>query len=927
MILHKALYLQSVLFCSFFLLGITTLFAQQDTLTPSVEPLPRAVMPINYQVYPQLTTTGAVTTITKEDFNQGLIADPLLLLQGRVPGVQVYNRGGDPNQMSLIRIRGLSSYSQHQPLFVIDGVVGASLQNLDPNDITSMTVLKDGASQAMYGIRASNGVVLLSTIGSGYTKDTTTFSYQGQAAVSTAYPEITTLNAAQFRQQGGEDYGATNNWLDEIQRDGISNTHRLAVAGRRGKTHYQLAGNYRQTEGVLNKSGFNRINTRMNIATELIEDALDVQLSAAYTDQASQLGFNEAFRYAVTYNPTIPLRAQDSPFPYDAEQFGGFFENIGLFDDFNPKALVELNERDSRLQAFTTSALLRYKIGTGLSFNFRYAYQQVFSNERAYYSPQSYFRGNAYSPLDENKGRADLNDQEDAFSSYELFGTYQKSYRKSTVEVMLGTAYQDGYHEDKYLGLSGFANPDLIDTKRIGSYENWLDEAKFTDTINNAWSDRIAAFFGRMNFNIADKLVLNASLRYEGSSKLGEDNRWGLFPSVGAALNLKELWNMASVDQLRLRIGYGITGGLPERGGLSRERIVLIEQPDSSIVTNVRRVANPNLKWEQKQETNIGVDFQKGKLTGFFNWYSREVKDWITTDFVGFNERYSNLNTLKSSGIELGLDVALVKTAKFDYSTGIIFSTFNSEYVAIANGSYLVGDAGGPFFNAPLPVEEGQALGRIVGPVFVGVDSEGNPELEDINQDGQLIINSGAVFLPEGDFRELGNGLPKFELGWSHQLRFGEWQLQLFLRGAFGHSLVNMQRIYSEPRLYFGNRFYNYVNTELAIEELRTPRYSSLYVEKADFLKLDNLSIARSFSLGNAGRKKTLQVSLTGQNLLTITNYTGAGPEPAFEDIGATTNGSQQIDPQEDDRLAPGIDRRNHYLPSRTVVLGVGVLF
>ncbi|WP_367391371.1 TonB-dependent receptor [Lewinella sp. LCG006] len=929
MILPKALHLQSILFGSFFLLSVASLFAQQDTLVGGVIPqeIAGVDMPLNDGGYQAQNKTGAVVTIAQKDFNQGLISDPLLLLQGRVPGVQVYNRGGDPNVMSLIRIRGLSSYAQQQPLYVIDGVVGASIQNVDPNDITSMSILKDGASQAMYGIRASNGVVLISTVGSDFSKDTTIFSYQGQAAISTAYPGVAVLDAAAFRQQQGADFGATTNWLEEIQRDGIANTHRLAVAGQRGNTHYQLAGNYRQVEGVLNKSGFSRINTRMNIASELIEDMLEVQVTASFTDQNSQLGFNEAFRYAVTFNPTNPILAQNSPFPLDTEQFGGYFESVGLFDAFNPKALVEQNERDGRLQAFNTAALLKYKIGTGLSLNFRYAYQQVFSNERAYYSPQSYFRGNAYGPRDENKGRADLNDQEDAFSLYELFGTFQKSYRKSTMDLMLGAAYQDGNHEDQFLGLYGFANPDLIGTKRIGSYEKWVDVATRTDTINNAWSNKVSAFFGRMNFDFADKLVLNASLRYEGASKLGENNRWGLFPGIGAAINFKELWNMEKIDQFRLRVGYGVTGGLPDRGGLSQERVVLIQQTNNSIVENIRWTSNPSLKWEEKKEMNIGFDFQKGGVTVFADGYIREVKDWITLQFVGSSQRYGNLNALSSRGMELGLSLQLAQTTRFDYSTGVIFSTFNTRYADEKYGPYFATEGGGPFFNPAVTVRTGAELGAIVGPVFTGVVAGGNQVLEDVNQDGQLVTDAGSAFSSEGDFRYLGNGLPDFELGWSHQLRTGQWQVQLFLRGAFGHSLVNMQRIYYEPRQVFGTRFYNFVDTELAIDELRVPRYSSLYVEKADFLKLDNLRIARSFSLGKNGGNKSLQISLTGQNLITITNYTGADPEPSLEDLGPTAFGSQQNAPIDANRLAPGVDRRNHYLPSRTVVLGVGVVF
>lgn len=899
---------------------------------PSRRPETDSLIPVGYGHYRKEEVTSAITTVSAEEFNRGLISDPALLIQGKVGGMQVYNRGGDPNLPSLIRIRGLSGYAQRNPLVVIDGIAGASLQNLGPNDIASITVLKDGSSQAIYGMRASNGVILIRTEDGNDAEKPLAVAYKGQVAMSTAYPGIPVMSADEFRAAGGVGLGASTNWLDEVKRDGISNTHSLTLKGKQGHTSYRLSGNYRSVEGVLRKSGFEQLNARAHLASEFFNEALAVQVSASYTDRSSQLGFNEAFRYAVSENPTAPIFAKDAPFIFDEEQFAGFFETKGLFDSFNPKALVDLNDRNSQLQALTTAALLEYKFRPALSFNFRYAYQGQFSNERAYYPPESYFRGNFY-PLSEVKGMANLNDFEDDFSLYEGFIHYKKTLGESKLGITMGSSYQNGNHADHYLHLQGFSNQGLMDVKRIDDYQNWAEEAARTDTVNNGWADKLSAFFGRANLSLKDQLFLNASLRYEGSSKLGENNRWGFFPALGAALDLGKLWNIASAGRLKLRAGYGLTGGIPAQGGLSRERIILFEQDDGSFLPDTVRFANPELKWEEKREINWGVDFKFGNLEGYLDWYSRKVKDWIDVDPYSFRDQFVNKYSLKSNGIELGLELTFFDGQKLEYSTGVLFSAYQTKYEDVATNSPFTGrfalGPGGVIQNPIMPVQEGEKLGNILAPVFLNADAtNGGPVFEDVNQDGMIVSDVYSIFEPESDIRLAGNGLPDIELGWSHHVQLHGWHLHAFFRGAFGHSLANRQRQLLEPRqAYPPGYFFNLVNTELAVEGLRFSPFSSLYVEKASFFKLDNLSISKAFPLGPKAGKKRLNVSVTGQNLFVITQYTGADPEPVLEDIGSTTNGSEQLDISEGNPLAPGIDRRNHYLPSRAFVLGIGLEF
>jgi iron complex outermembrane receptor protein len=920
------------LICGILLFSTHFLFAQQDTSLslPVEDPVPfffndpDESIPIGYGYQYSRERTGAITTLSCENFNKGIISDPLLLLQGRMAGWQVYNRGGDPNLTSISRTRGLSAVSNRQPLVVVDGIAGASLQNLDPNDIASITLLKDGSAQAIYGIRASNGVLMISTKESTYTTDTLTISYQTQLGYSSPYPGIAITTADEFRALGGVDLGASTNWLDEVQRNGSSQTHGLALQGRKADINYRFSGNYRNVEGVLRKSGFEQLNVRGTISGEFLKERLSINLSAAYTDRTSELGFNEAFRYANSFNPTIPLLAQDAPFPYNTEEFGGFFETKGLFDSFNPKALVDLNDRNATLQAVTTAALLRYDISPALSFNFRYAYQHQFANERAFYSPQSLFRGNAYSPFLDRRGRADLSDIEDKFSSYEWYGNYQTTLGSTKIGLTLGGAYQDGSHLDNYLQLEGFSNKDLIETRNIGDYAKWENEAFYTDTINNGWSDKLSAFFGRAHFNIKDKLFLNASLRYEGASKLGENNRWGVFPSLGMALDLKKWWNIDAVDQLRLRSSYGVTGMVPLKGGLSQEKIVIRGDGINPPFEDLEQAANPMLGWEQKNEFNLGVDLAFYGINFSLDWYSRSMKDIITEGFLEvpfFPAQYINQDELTSTGIDLGIEAGLLNRPHYGYTMGVVFSTNQVKYSKLKFDNTFAVTPGGAIEKPIITIREGDEVGNIVAPFFVRADISGNPVFADVNNDGQVLVGTESVFAETGDFALVGNGLPDYELGWTHQLHFRGWQLAALFRGAFGHSLVNMNRLHFEQGPAFISVNYNRVNTELAVDNLQVSRYSSLYVEDASFLKLDNLSLAKQFRIGKSG--KQLTISLTGQNLLVFTDYTGADPEPVLADLGATTFGSFQRNVNEGYPFAPGIDNLNYYLPARTYVLGL----
>lgn len=876
----------------------------------------------------QVEVTSAVVKVEAEDFNKGAINNAAGLLQGKVAGLQIYNKGGDPNGGQVIRLRGISTVGASvQPLVVIDGVIGASLNNIDPNDIENINVLKDGSASAIYGSRGSSGVILVTTK-KGKEGQSVKFSYNGQVAVASRFNSVKVLSPSEFVAAGGTNLGSQTEWIDEVTRSAVTHIHNFSAAGGGENNSYRISTNLREVEGILKNSGFDQFNTRLNYQGKALNDKLTVNFSTSVTVKNAQNGFSQALRYAVMANPTMPIYGADSPYQFNGAQFGGYFESLGLFDSFNPVSIVEQNKNDGELTEFNYNVDLQYNLLDNLRLSARMAEQNSKFSNTIYYPTTSHFNGNATSPL--RKGLAEMYDGESSFKLYEVYGKFDKDFGNSKMQITAGYSYNQNNFRQRYNELGDFPDNSL-------DYSNAIENSEDLQSGNlriPAYSDvspdeKIIAFFGRLNLTLNNAIFINASLRQEGSTKLGEDEKWGLFPAVGLGVDLNKYLSLNNVQLLKVRVGYGVTGALPGLNGLSSP-IRSFTWNNGAGGTSLQRAANPGLKWEEKAETNFGVEFSSGKLAATLDIYSRDIKDFILNRAVdisvyGVGQRFENAGKLKTSGLEASLNYDLVDTANLKYNTGINFSTYETtleEYVIPAE---MRGELGAPGQNATamIRVKEGDVIGNIWGPVFEGVDANGSPVFQDVIADGNLITNQEAALADDVDFAVLGNGIPDFELGWTNQLTFGDWSVNAFFRGAFGHSLINTFRAFYEPRLSTQSS-YNYVTTDKAVEGLTTARFSSLYVEKADFFKLDNLTISRNIDTSGMSAIDGMSVSLSGQNVFTITDYTGADPEPSLVDRGTSDNGER---PSGSDVLAPGIDRRYNYFNSRTFTLGVNIKF
>lgn len=890
------------------------------------------VIVVGYGTQKEKEITSSVTSVDAEEFNQGPITDPAQLLQGKVAGLQVYNRGGDPNgQSKTIRLRGISTVGANtQPLIVVDGVIGASLDNVDPNDIESMSVLKDGSAAAIYGSRGSSGVILVTTRSGSKGAGKVQFSYNGQLGASTAFNGVPVMSPDEFLATGGTDLGSKTVWMDEVTQTGVSNVHSLAASGGFGNTSFRVSGNYRKVDGILKNTGFDQFNGRLNFSSKALNDRLSITFNSSFTNRNSEFGFREGLRYALLYNPTAPIYGADAPFAFASEQYGGYFETLGLFDSFNPVSVINQNRNDGKRTEVTYGANLAYQLTDNLSVTGRLAQQTTSIDNREYYPTTSYFRGNATSPT--RKGLANFYNQNTSFRLYEAYGTYVGDIAGNNLTVTAGYSYQQNNFFDNYLSLGDFPD-NSQDFSNIIEASQDLQNAGFISANSNASPDeKIIAFFGRANFTIDNAIFLNASIRREGSTKLGADNRWGIFPAFGVGVDVNNYLQLNNVDQLKVRLGYGVTGALPGPNGLSQPIRSVVNGSDGSVSTELVRAANPDLKWEEKAETNLGIELNMGRFTGTLDLYNRDISDFIlerTVDVAefGVDTRYENAGKLNTKGVELTLGYDVLNSNNINWNTGLVLSSYKTvleEYVVAEDVQGSLGAPGQNNTNMIL-IREGEKIGQIWGPVFAGVGENGAPTFQDVNGDGQVITGQDNALNPDADFKNLGNGIPTLELGWSNQITIGDWSINAFFRGAFGHSLINSFRAFYEP-VIASQSSYNYVNTDLKVDGLTSAVFSSLYVEKADFFKLDNLTIARSFSFGSGSAISGVTVSLTGQNLFVITGYTGTDPEPALVDYGTADNGGS-VNFSNPQVLIPGIDRRYNYFNSRTVTLGLKLNF
>jgi TonB-dependent starch-binding outer membrane protein SusC len=891
------------------------------------------VVVVGYGTQEKKELTSAVTSVKSEDFNRGTINDPAQLLQGKVAGLSIARPGNDPNGLYEVRLRGIASFGANtEPLIVIDGVIGGSLNTVDPNDIKSIDVLKDASAAAIYGSRGGSGVILITTKTGKAGR--MTVDYNGSVAVEDIANTISVMTADEYRKvAGAKDFGSSTDWLKEVTQLGHYQVHNLSLAGGSGGTTFRGAFNVRDAEGIALHSGFTQVNGRFNLTQKALNDKATFTVNLSTTKKDAQFGFLESLRYAIISNPTMPIY-DDRP-STDSEtggaEYGGYAQR-GIFDYYNPVAIANQNKNKGTDTRLLASVRGEYDFGDlvpGLRAAVFYSLQNESEIRGQYFS--KYDKWTGYN----RNGLANRLTNQKYTQLMETTVNYDRDMGGANLALLGGYSYQYFYNEGFGLQGGDFLT-DAFTNNNIGAAQDFANG--LGQILSYANSNKLVAFFGRANLNIQGNYFVSVSARYEGSSRFGANNKWGLFPAASAGVTLSNLIDIPAVNSLKIRGSYGVAGNQPADSYTSLQRFGQQGSffyngaygPSYGPVSN----ANPDLKWETKEEFDFGMDFAMldNRLKGTADYYIRNTKDLLLSVNVPvppnlFGQTLVNIGELQNKGFELALNYDAVSKSNFTWTTGINIATMKTKVVSLHSGDLSVGE-GGILYRANMGspgqnttnlvrVKEGEELGQLWGPVQESVNPDGTLKFKDLNGDGKFCDC-------DDDRTVIGNGLPSFTLGWNNSLTFGKFDLTIFLRGAFGHDLVNSYRGFyenTEPTTVIN---YNIVNTKYFDPNIKKATVNSIHVEKADFFKLDNMSFGYSFPMEGKAVSR-FRIYVAAQNLFTITGYTGVDPEVRYTDNN--DNDPNALFPTDPDPLAPGVERRETYFTARTFTFGVNLGF
>jgi TonB-dependent starch-binding outer membrane protein SusC len=876
------------------------------------------VVVIGYGVQRRSDLTGSVGHVSAEDLQEGVITDPLQAIQGRMAGVSVTKRGGDPNAGFVVQIRGASSLATGTaPLFVIDGVPGADPTTISPDDIESYSVLKDASAAAIYGSRGAFGVILITTrrgierVGSRI--DFNTYYSADQVAnrldlisgeqyrdFVSGRPEL----AAQFL-----DGGASTDWQSQIFRPGISQNYNLAFSGGDEMTTYRASLSHNDIRGVVIGSDRTRTIARINLDQMALDGRLNISSGLSATFERNNYisyggwGSNEILYQAFQRNPTDPV----------TDEQGNFHEIERVFQYYNPVNLVEQinNERDAKRYFGFVNANLEVFEGLQAGVNLAYTRND---DEGFYFEPTTMYLNNH-----EGYGRRNYNNFESRILETTL--RYGNSFGRHTIESVGGYSYQEDFFTGfRAEGRQPFLNyPQMHDLsmmqsvvagRNIGSYKN---------------SSRLISFFARGIYNWDARYYLTATLRRDGSSKFGAHNQWGWFPSMSVMWNLSNeqfLQNTEFINNLRLRAGYGITGN--QEIGMYNDILWYraagtapnFETGEESILFEFAHIANPDLKWEENAELNIGLDFGfiRNRISGSFDFFSRTIYDLLGQYSVPVPPNvaprvWANVGEFRTTGFEMFLQAYPVRTTGLSWRTAVTFLTYTQDVVSLSSERYpwtrlQVGYLSGPGLVGDLNwtqvVDEGVPIGTWFMPEYAGLSADGK---------FLFYTEAGGVTreLERAERRNVGSAQPDFEIGWSNFFTiFNNLDLNFTFRGIYGYQVFNT------TRMIFGNPIFlptrNVLGTALDEYErglTDNPKVSSYYLEDASFLRLDNISLGYNFT--GTGPFERIRVYVASNNVFTLTNYSGIDPEISISG------------------LSFGLDQYNVYPKTRTVTLGVNV--
>jgi iron complex outermembrane receptor protein len=883
---------------------------QQDfQLTADAKGLNEVVV-VGYGTQKKSDLTGSITAISSKDFNKGVVATPEQLIIGKVAGVQITNNGGAPGAGSRIRIRGGSSLNaSNDPLIVIDGVPldNAELKGsanplsfINPNDIESFNILKDASATAIYGSRASNGVIIITTK-KGKTGDQLRFNFSTVNSVSQKTGTVPVLTADEFRKVVNEKgtpeqkalLGTANtNWQEELYRTAFSTDNNLSVGGALKQLPFRLSVGFTNQDGILKTSSMRRTSAGLSLSPRLLDDHLKIDVNVRGAITNSRFADQDAINAAMNFDPTQPV--------HNGSKFGGYFEWVDptsggpyTLATRNPLSMLELKNDKGEVKRSLGNIQFDYKFHflPELRANLNLGYD-VSKSEGRTLVPS--YAGNAYNRggIDKSYSQTKNNKLLDFYLNYakELKGI------SSRIDVTGGYSYQDFIRTE----------PAYADLNEKGDTINAAAPVPFKT------QNTLVSFFGRLNYTLLDKYLLTVNVRRDGSSRFRE--HWGTFPSVAVAWRINQENFMKGSNlfsDLKLRLGYGVTGQQDFTGLLSDypylPRYTVGDanaqyQFGSTYYLTLRPEGyDANIKWEETETYNAGLDFGflNNRISGSVDYYIKKTKDLLSVIPVAAgsnltNQLLTNVGNIETKGLEFTLNATPVSTKDFNWDAGFNF-TYNTleitnltrvkdpnaigiEVGTISGGTgntiqvHTVGYAPYTFFVYKQLYENGKPL---------------DGQYEDLNKDGKI---------DKEDRYRYKSPNPKFLLGFNSQFSYKQWNAGFSMRGSFGNYVYNnpSSDLGSYRNITFPNYLANMHSSVLETNFTNQQFFSDYFIENASFVRMDNISLGYNF-----GRvlkdKANLRVSATVQNVFVITGYNGLDPELGNDKVG-TTNVGEGID-------------------------------
>lgn len=874
------------------------------------------VLLIGYGSVKKSDVTGAMVSVKSEDFNKGVAVSPQQLLQGKASGVNIVQNSGQPGANTSVTIRGSGSVtSSNEPLYVIDGIpvsfqesnflgqaatevdrsarqANNPLNMLNASDIESIDVLKDASATAIYGSRGANGVILITTK-SGKTGKPR-IEYNTYMSVSKIRKKLDLLSADEVRTFASErnisfdsrtdfsnptlafgDGGNNTDWQDEIFKTAYTKSHNLAFSGGSEKTNYRASIGYQDQEGIIISSGLETLTSRLNINSKFLEDKLNVDVnlitSNEDTDNVPLVGGitgdvgGDVIRDALRANPTVPVRDENGNFTYISQFVQNPVEQALLFED--------ITENDRIIGSISTNL----SITENLDFLANLGFTRENISKKSY-MPLSTRLGS------ESGGIGQIQTYKNTNELIELTLDYHKEvFTNHQLKLLAGYSFQKFENEGTYIRRQGYVE-DIIGFNGIDAGQNIQQASSFAE------NNKLASFFGRLNYDLFDKYLITVTVRLDGSSRFGSNNKWGTFPSLALGWKISEeafLKNSSFFSLLKLRIGYGETGNerIANYQSLALLDLATNVNPELGLFARPSTNANSDIKWETTKQTNFGIDYSVfgGKVSGSFDFYTKVTTDLLLSfnspsNFVAVRNFTANVGEIENKGFEFDIDAKIINNQNFSFNVYGNFSANKNVINSLSNETFKTPDEGIAQFQAPSAQQNNLVIRQKVGyPInsffgldFLGFDNNGTEIFRDID-------NSGTIG-PE-DRIILGDPNPDFIYGFGINATVKQFGFDLFLRGVQGVEILNSTRNDIEDIDVLPEM--NALKSSLGHGQTVGPigEATGRFVEDASFLRLENITIGYDLKVESISFLDKLNIYVTGQNLFVLTDYSGFDPE------------------------------------------------